>query len=300
MDGISAGMRLGLVGFVVDATLVLVKVIVAWFTGSRALMADSLYSMIDVLSACTVLGTFRLSRKGVDEEHPYGHGKIEFLAVAFVSMVIASFAVLLIYRVGHDLWTGVQHHPSAVVAWVAVLSLISCYLISRYAHSVGHWLNSPVILTNAEHHHADMLSSVAVLAAALLSWVGLGFIDPLIAALEVVHILHTSWRLWRGAMDGLLDAAVEGPQTGLISELAKGVAGVVAVDEVRLRSLGSSLWVELRLRVGPKRRMSDVGTIRELVRQEIVSKVANIGNVVIDVLPTVKSPAIATIEQCVP
>jgi len=288
-ENLNSGMRVGWVGLTVDSILAAGKLVGAWYTGSRALFGDALYSLIDVLSALAVLGTFRVSRKKVDEEHPYGYGKIEFLAVVFVSLVIASFAVLLLYRVAHDLISGAPHTPSPIVTVVALISVVACLTIWQYAKRVGKRLNSPVILTNAEHHHADLISSSAVLVAALLSWVGLGFADPVVAILEVGHILYTSWRLLHGALAGLLDASVDKSRLEHIAKLVAVVPGIVDVGNVRIRSLGSSLWIDMQVRVGATRRMSEVAHLRELVRLEVLNNIDHVANIVIEVLPCTTS-----------
>lgn len=282
----ACGTRIGWIALLVDSGLMALKLAVGLQTGSRAMMADALYSLVDVISALLVLSSFKLSRKGVDENHPYGHGKVEFLAIATVSLCIAAFAVLLLHRVAEDLVRGGHPGVSPLAAATAGLSVVACLLVYGYARCVGTSLNSPILITHAEHHKADAISSVAVLVSIVLSWVGLGLLDPLVAGLEIVHIIGISYVLLRRGMHGLLDASVDPSQRARIIEIATRVPGVAGVHDVRARHIGASIWIELTVRVGPCRRMAEAGRIRAQVRAELMSGIDHIANVMIRVLPT--------------
>jgi len=158
-------------------------------------------------------------------------------------------------------------------------------LVYRYAACAGRRLNSPIILTHAEHNKADALSSVAVLVGIVLSWVGLGFLDPIIAVLEIVHILAISAALLRRGLFGLLDAAIDPRQIGRIRAIAHGVAGVAGVEGIRARHLGADLWIEMTVRIAATRRMADAGQVRSLVRAALLREIPHIGDVNIDVRP---------------
>lgn len=279
--------RVGWVGLAVGVSLVAMKLFVGFETGSRAIMADALYSIVDVVSAIMVITSIHMSRRGVTAEHPYGHGKFEFLAVAAVSVCIAAFAAILLHRVVDDLVVGHHRQVNPMAAAAAAVSVIGCLMVWRYAHCAGTRVGSPVILTHAEHNMADAISSMAVLVGIMLSWIGLGVLDPLIAAAEIVHILIISVTLLRRGMNGLLDASVTPPNGVNIAQIAGSVPGVIGVEQVRARNLGSSMWVELKVRVGAKLRMSEAGTIRARIRSEINARIDNVGNVMVEVLPAV-------------
>lgn len=285
------GTRVGWVGLCVDAVLVTMKITVGIKTGSRAVMADALYSMIDVISAIMVIVSLRMSAKGIDDEHPYGHGKVEFLAVTFVSLCVAAFAAILFHRVVFDFVDEVHPKPEPLAAAAAALSVAGCFMVWRYAHCVGSRLGSPIIVTHAEHNKVDAISSFAVLVSIGLSWLGLGTFDLVVAVGEIVHILWVSFVLLRRGVDGLLDASTDPRQLSIIARIARGVPGVVGVGEVRTRNLGSSIWVELTVEVAAKRRMHEVGRIRSLVRSEIGLRVTRVENVMIDIRPIEQTDA---------
>ncbi len=279
--------RIGWVGLFVDAILVGVKLAVGLKTGSRAMMADCLYSLIDVLSALLVIGSLRVSRRSVDEDHPYGQGKVEFLAIACVSLCIAAFAFLLLHRAGDTLLEGSHGAIEPLGAVTAILAAGACYMVWRYASCVGTRLNSPIILSHAEHNKADALSSLAVLVTIVLSWIGLGVLDPLVAIAEIVHVLAISVTLLRRGIDGLLDVSTGAGDLAKVAELARSSPGVLAVEDVRVRRLGSSLWIELAVRIEPQRSMADAGRIRAMIRAAILSRIEHVGNVMIEVRPAV-------------
>lgn len=279
------GTWVGWIGLGVGMTLVVVKVAVGLKTGSRAVMADALYSIIDVVSAIMVIASVGVSRRAVDDEHPYGYGKIEFLAVTFVSFCIAAFAAVLFHRVASDVVSGVHQGANPMAAAAAAVSMIACLLVSRHASCVAARLGSPIIATHAEHNKVDAISSFAVLIGITLTWLGLGMVDQIVAIGEIFHILWVSYMLFQRGMHGLLDASTDPEQLRKIARIAGEVPGVVRVDDVRARSLGSSLWVELTVEVAARRRMHEVGRIRSLVRSELVSQLTRVANVMIDIRP---------------
>lgn len=282
---IRCGLRVGMVGAVVDTLLIGIKLFVGLETGSRALMADALYSAIDLISALMVIASFKISRKGADDDHAYGHGKVEFLAIAAVSVCVLGFAVLILHGAIDDLLTREHRSVHPLAATVPAIGVIACFLVYRYARCAGQRLGSPVISSHAEHNKADAISSLAVLLTIVLSWVGLGVLDPIVAVAEVGHIIYVSVTLFRRGFDGLLDAATDPVAQGHVARAARRVPGVLGVERVRTRNIGAKVWIELSIRVAPRRRMAEVGAIRTLVRGEICASVERVANVMIEVIP---------------
>lgn len=292
-ESLHPGLRFGRIGLAAATGLVALDLTGAFLSGSRALLAAALYSILSVISAAVVLSRVDGSQKSADQDYPYGRGKIEFLAVSFVSMVVAVFGFLLLYRVAGDLLAGSHQVVGAIMAVTAGISCITSLAISRYAQETGDALCSREISSNVQHHQAGLVAFVAILAAALLMGMGLGWTDLLVAVCVVLYVFYASWKSARAAVDGILDATVDAETTGEITQVAKVVPGIVGVEHVRARSVGASLWVDVCVRVGPKRRMSEVGHIRALVRQQVLSKIDHVTNVIVEVLPAVRVEGIA-------
>jgi cation diffusion facilitator family transporter len=277
-------MRVGWIGIVANSALFGMKAFIGYETGSKALTADALFSILDVLSALLVIISFRIARKRANEEYPYGHGKIEFIAIAVVSLCIAAFAYELLERIIGELLHGERVKVDLRAAAAAIIACVTCYTISRYAECAAHRLQSPLLHTHAEHNKFDAISSLAVLVSIVLSWVGLAMLDAIVALLEIVDVVFTSGSLLKRGVSGLLDA-VDPQLAAEITRIAHAVPGIRGVAPVRARHVGSYVWVELRVQVSPTCRMSEAGAIRARLRSEISARVQNVANVMVEILP---------------
>jgi cation diffusion facilitator family transporter len=272
------------------------KLVVGITTGSLGMLSDAAHSGVDLIGAGLTFFSVRLSDKPADENHPYGHGKVENLS-AFVetflmlasSVWITTEAIIRIFvhpvAVRHSVW------PFLVL----LLSIAVDFTRSRKLKTVAERYHSDALAANALHFSSDIWSSVAVLVGLGASWVGssaagrnmglewLRFADPVAAIVVSIFILHFAWRLaWR-TIGALTDAVPHDISRRVLWEL-NGTDGVLSVDQARMRRSGGRYFADFTLSLS---RQLTFQRTEELVRDATaaVQRILPDADVVIHTVP---------------
>ncbi len=271
--------RVGWIGMSVGIIVAAFTIAVGLLNGSKALIAVSLCSGIDVATAMTVLLGVKLSAKPMDQEHPYGYGKVEFLVSCGLSLLLIGSATILLYHSAKSIFHG-EPGPGQWLTLVAALiaGLVNA-LLYRYANCVARHTNSPAIRSHAEHARVDVFSAIAVSVAVLSARVGLHFVDPLIAILEIGHILYVSWKMLQDNVAALMDASAPASKVREIAALIAGVAGVGGLQQLVARDVGQHVWIETTILVAPTTTVAASRSIAADVEKEITTHLQHAGSI---------------------
>ena len=202
------------------------KIWVGLTTGSLAVLGDALHSLTDVFNNIVAWIVMRVSAKPPDREHPYGHRKFEGLAV----FMLATLLVVLAFEIAGRALTRVAEPPSAsasALAMMAVVLLVNIAL-SIWQRGWAKRLNSDILLADASHTFADVLTTVVVIFGWQLSARGLPWLDTVCALGVAALVLYLAYGLFRRVAPVLVDAIAIEPE-----ELTDAIAEVPGVEEVR-------------------------------------------------------------------
>ncbi|WP_203074645.1 cation diffusion facilitator family transporter [Falsiroseomonas ponticola] len=220
-----------------------------WLTGSVALFADAVESVVNVAAALAALAAIRVSARPPDADHPYGHAKAEYFSAVLEGALIIVAAVLIL----HEAWGAWQAPrvlegaaPGLLVSAIAtgINAGWSAFLFRR-----GRASRSPALLADARHLLSDVVTSGGVIVGvALVALTGQAWIDPALAALTAVNILFSGWQLMRESVGGLMDEAVAPEALGRIRSLvATHAEGAIEAHDLRTRHSGRFTFVEFHL-----------------------------------------------------
>ena len=240
------------------SAITLLKIITGVATGSLGMLSEAAHSGIDLLASTLTLFSLRVADKPPDEDHSYGHGRVESLsAFAETLFMLASSAWIIIeavkrithYRHGQTL--AVEFSPWPVL--VLLLSIAVDYARSRQLHAVAKQAQSQALEAEALHFGTDIWSSVAVLAGLLAVYLGqrlhlrpFELADPLAALLVSVIILRVTYTLFRQTIDALLDKTPPETRRGMIDAVRR-IPGVVSVNQLRTRRAGPATFADVTL-----------------------------------------------------
>jgi cation diffusion facilitator family transporter len=223
---------------------------VAWLmTDSQAVLSDAMESIVNVVAAFAMLFAVRFSARPADEDHPYGHGKIEFVtsgseggAIAFAALLIMTQSVMALVE------GSAPRNLDLGMAIVLGAGLANCAL-GIHLIRVGKREGSAALVADGHHVISDFWTSAgAVVGLLLVKFTGLVWIDPLVAMLVAVQLLVTGWKLLRGAARGLLDELDPEVVGALASALEKARAqGVIEVHDLRAINVGGRRHVDLHV-----------------------------------------------------
>ncbi len=233
----------------VAATVMGLKFLAYWRTGSVALYSDALESIVNVITAAIALYTIHVALQPADRRHQFGHHKAEYLSAVTEGALIIVAALIVLHeaydafirpRALSDLGVGLGLNAVAT----ALNAAWSAFLI-RW----GRQQRSPALVADGWHLLTDVATSVGVLIglglAALTGW---QVLDPALAALVALNILWAGWRLMRESVGGLMDEAVTAEVARRIREvIAANAEGAIEAHDVKTRAAGRVTFVEFHL-----------------------------------------------------
>jgi cation diffusion facilitator family transporter len=262
--------RVALSSIAVSAGLTVAKGIVGFASGSLAILSEAGHSLIDLFATIITYFAVRMSGKPADAEHHYGHGKIESIAALAATSLLFVLAAFVLWEVALRLFAG-QSHPVEATFWafaVIAVSVVVDFFRARLLYRVADKTSSQALEADALHFGSDMWSSLAVLVG--LGGVAFGFpwADPLAAAVVAVFICIAGYRLGRRTIDTLTDAAPAGAAER-IGAIANKVRGVVAIDRVRVRPAGTSLFAEIAVVVSRTLPLERVAAVEKEIATSI-------------------------------
>jgi len=248
--------RVTWVGFFVNVLLSVIKMIAGIFGRSSALVADSIHSISDLTTDVAVLIGVRAASKPEDDTHRYGHGKIEtlitlgvgvFLVFVGVGILIAAGANILAVINGEKLET-----PGIIAVVAAAISMVMKEGVYWYTRSVGRRLNSKALIANAWHHRTDSLSSLAAfigVGAAVILGGKWAILDPITALGVTILIFWVSIKLIKESLNELIEGSLDQETEKRILKIAEGTNGVIDPHNLKTRSLGNKIAIDLHIKV---------------------------------------------------
>jgi cation diffusion facilitator family transporter len=262
--------RVALTSIFASGGLTIAKAVVGFATGSLAVLSEAAHSLLDLVATMMTYFAVRISGKPADEEHQYGHGKVESVAALVETALLFLLSGIVIWEAAHRLFGG-AHHAVEATFWafgVIAISIIVDFFRARLLYRVAAETSSDALEADALHFGSDMWSSVAVLAGLGAVALGYPWADSVAAVVVAVFIIVAGWRLARRTVETLTDTAPAGA-SDKVRVLAARVPGVVAVERVRMRPAGDVLFVDLDLAVSRTLPLDRVAAIKERVANAV-------------------------------
>lgn len=252
-------------------------------TGSNAIFADAMESTVNVVAAGMLLFALILSAKPPDRDHPYGHGRVEFLSAALEGTAITVAALLIMASSVRDLLAGpkIQNLDLGVALTIA-FTLVNL-LLGRHLVRVGERTRSMALVADGRHILTDVWTSGGVVAGLvvvrLTGWV---WADPLVAIVLAVNVVREGWILLRGAVGGLMDQVDEETLTEVVRVL-DAERGDVLIDVHGLRSWrsGSRRHVDVHVAVPRYFDVERVHAIHDRIEGALFDRDTQPGGVVV-------------------
>ena len=281
------GARRVLLGMFVNIVLAVVKGVAGVVGNSYALVADAIESAADVVTSCVVLLGVRMAGKPADANHPYGHGKFEPLAAAFVSLVLLGAALVIAIESVREIFT--PHHSPAPFTLAILLGVVVVKeLLARYVGTAGNDVGSMAVKTDAFHHRADAITSAAAfigISVAIFGGPGFEMADDIAAVVASVVIAVNALFLLRPALSELIDTAPTPEMAQTVRDLALRVPGVLGTHKCRVRKVGFMFFVDLDVLCDPNESIRHGHEVAHNVGEAIHSALPEVAKVLVHVEP---------------
>lgn len=285
-----SGRSITLVGALVNVLLILLKFFAGIFGNSQALIADAVHSVSDLFTDAIVLLGLRVGRKAPDEEHPFGHGRIETLASAIVGVALIATALYLGVDAALNIYRHTEYHPTNLALIGAGVSIALKEALYHYTVRIGRRIKSQLIIANAWHHRSDSLSSIAVfmgVAGARInpSW---HILDSFAAVLVSFFIIRVGLEILRDCLREFTDTAPPPEILHKISDCTRSVEGVLDMHDLRVRTSGGMWQMETHIVVNGQLTVFEGHRIAKAVESCLAEEIEDFDRIIVHVDPAIE------------
>lgn len=283
--------QITLAGLIVNFLLAALKLLLGILGHSQAVVADAVHSLSDMGTDLLVLFGIGIWSSPADDQHPYGHQRIETVASLLIGLLLALVAVDIgwdaVKRMGE---TAIQP-PLGFAAIGPAISIIAKEILFRRTRAVGKRIHSPALIANAWHHRSDAFSSIPALvtvAAASLDpqW---AFLDALGAVLVAGLIIKAAWQIASPALSELSERGADSSAIQEISRLAESIPGVCSIHRLRTRRLGAGWFIDLHVLVPGDLTVHEGHDIATAVQHLLLEKGPSVSDVTVHIEPDSES-----------
>jgi cation diffusion facilitator family transporter len=286
------GEKITIICIIGNILLSLFKLFAGIYGNSKAMISDALHSASDIVATVVVYIGIKIAKKPIDEDHPYGHGKIEPISAALVGIILI-FAVVVILRgiilsiIRHSFST-----PSYIAILGALLSIVVKEIMFRVTLKEGKKINSISIIANAWDHRSDVYSSMGTFIGITGSIVGnhfnisfLEYLDPLAGVVVGCMILKVAYDILNHSIKGLMDSSPDMSKIRNIEKSVLDINGVLSVSWVKARYIGQHLFVDMGIGVNSNLTVKEGHDISVLVKERVLNDVKDVFEVLVHIDP---------------
>ena len=306
----AAGSRSTWVSVAVNVLLSSVQITVGLFARSQSLIADGIHSLSDLVADFVVLFASHHSKKGADEDHPYGHQRFETAASLVLGLLLLGVGVGMLWSAAAKLEAPETIAEVHVVAlWVAIGALIAKETLFRYMLAVAKRVKSGMLVANAWHARSDAASSLVVTIGIAGNLLGYPMLDPIAALIVGFMVGRMGWSFAWDALHDLMDRAVDDAEVAAIAQTLVETPGVRGLHDLKTRKMGDMIVVDAHIEVDAAITVEAGHDIAVMARNRVMQRhrVLNLMTHVdpqhrpdLDHLPVQAAPTAATRGQAAP
>lgn len=288
MQNKKIAMRISITTIISNFSLAVVKFLAGILSNSGAMVSDAIHTASDVATTIIAMIGVSLGNVEEDENHRYGHERIECIASLILSFVLLitgfeigiSGARILINNEFESLET-----PGILALIVACISIVSKEIMYQYTIRGAKKIKSDALKADAWHHRSDSLSSIGALIGIILSRMGYKFGDPLASIIIAVLICKVAIEIFVEATNKLVDKSCDEEQIKQIEKIVLKQKGVLGIDDIKTRIFGSKIYVDIEISADGKKTLEETHKIAELVHEKVEKEFSDIKHIMVHVNP---------------
>ena len=281
-------MRVSFYSMATNIALSIFKVLAGFLAHSGAMVSDGIHSASDVFSTVVVMVGYRLAGKESDENHQYGHERIECVAAILLSMIlcITGFAIGLAgFRkiIGQESIS--LEAPGLLALAAAVLSILVKEAMYWYTRGAAKKVNSAALMADAWHHRSDSLSSIGSMAGIIGARLGYPVCDPIASVIICVFIVKAAYEIFKDAVDKMMDTACDAETLENIRNVNTAQEGELGIDRLQTRLFGARIYVDVEIAADGELPLREAHVIAERVHNAIENSFEEVKHCMVHVNP---------------
>lgn len=227
-----------LTGIVVNFILSITKVVIGIISNSMSIISDGLNNITDAGSSVITMIGFKMSQKKVDDDHPWGHGRMEYIAAFIVDMLIVLVGIELFKSSIDKIINPVMPDISTITITILVIAIIAKLWLFFFYNKIAKTINSEAIKGNAYDSISDVISTFVVLLSAIVAKFANISIDGYVSILVSIFILYTGFKALKETVDILLGSKPDPELVKGIEEFTKKYDMIVGIHDMMIHDYG--------------------------------------------------------------
>lgn len=277
--------NVSILGIFANLMLLCIKLLVGIISKSQSMIADGINSAGDIFASFVSYIGSKLSSKPKDDDHPYGHGKNEYICTILISIAMLVTAVVMF---NNSIISIINKEKLTFSIWlviVAIFTIITKAIMFFYVNGKYKKYNNILLRASKEDHRNDMFVTTGTLIGIISSFLGYYFVDGLVGALISIYFAISAFKLFKTAYYVLIDTCIDrGKQKEIIDEVIK-FNDVVHVDNVNSKPAGFKHVVILKISMDGNKTLKEGHELGAKVKAILLSKFDYILDVIVHINP---------------
>ena len=281
-------MRISWYSIAVNVFLSLGKLAAGLLGHSAAMVSDAIHSASDVFATFIVMAGIRISGRASDEDHPYGHERLECVASILLAVILALTGLGIGYAgidkiLDRDADALAVPTLSPLVA--AIVSIVVKEAMYWYTRHYALTLQSDALMADAWHHRSDALSSIGSFIGVLGARMGFPLLDPIASVVICLMILQAGYEIFTGAIDKMVDKACSKEEEDSMRSKIVSIPGVEHIDLLHTRQFGSRIFVDVEVSAADNLTLLQSHQIAEDIHHSIEKEFPNVKHCMVHINP---------------
>ena len=281
-------MRVSMVSIAVNIILSLAKLIAGLLGHSGAMISDAVHSASDVFSTFIVIIGVHISNKKSDDEHQYGHERLECVASIVLAVILAGTGIGIGLQGIEKIMEGTSGKlqvPGVMALVAAIISIVVKEWMYWYTRAAAKSIHSGVLMADAWHHRSDALSSIGAFVGILGARLGFPILDPAASVVICIFIGKAAYDIFKDAIDKMVDKSCDRETIEKMQEIIKKQEGVLRIDEIKTRLFGSKIYVDIEIAADGTKTLNETHRIAERVHDAIEAEFPMVKHCMVHVNP---------------
>lgn len=286
-NGKQIAMRVSIVSVAVNMLLSVLKLAAGLIAHSGAMVSDAVHSASDVFSTFVVMIGVHMASKEADEEHPYGHERMECVAAIVLAAVLFATGLAIGYAGLNQLLGGYEEikAPGALALLAAVVSIGVKEWMYWYTVLAAKKINSGALKADAWHHRSDALSSVGALFGIAGARMGYPFFDCVASVVICAFVIKAAYDIFKDAVDKMLDTACDKDTVKKLQKIILNQPGVLGISKLTTRIFGSKVYVDVEIEADGDMTLRAAHEVAENVHHAIERGASDVKHCMVHVNP---------------